>query len=359
MSQHSLCVLLCVDRSDLTIPAMRWCWSAANSFERPSAPTPSSQRASIAASMVARMQRASQLSWDYRCVRLCTNMQLTTTTLVHTLDSARTWAVCIQGLSRTMLEDLWNAILSEFPPPPPLPHAFALQRHLHTAFIDKRSENFVGREDIIATLEVRREGASAWHGGRGVAVTDGSPCWRCLQEYAETNTGIASVPMVVVGRPGIGKTSVTLVFAQRFAVEHGPKPMKARLAEAAIDAETNGAPGAGAGAGAGTGAGAGAGSAGSTDGHGRRNHHHNNRAPMMAPADAILVAVAISATPAASDLREMLLHLSFATMDALGMEGRLPDGDIQVRHATRLALQGTNTHSLTPFPLYPEHQGWL
>jgi len=87
-----------------------------------------------------------------------------------------------------VLEDLWEAVKAEFPPPPPPPSELAVERAYHLHFVENRSQNFIGRRKLLKTLE-------------GVADQD--------------NKG-ATLPFVVVGAPGSGKTSLVTAFAKQY-----------------------------------------------------------------------------------------------------------------------------------------------
>ena len=87
-----------------------------------------------------------------------------------------------------VLEDLWEAVKAEFPPPPPPPSELAVERAYHLHFVENRSQNFIGRRKLLKILE-------------GVADQD---------------TKGATLPFVVVGAPGSGKTSLVTAFAKQY-----------------------------------------------------------------------------------------------------------------------------------------------
>ncbi len=87
-----------------------------------------------------------------------------------------------------VLEDLWEAVKAEFPPPPPPPSELAVERAYHLHFVENRSQNFIGRRKLLKTLE-------------GVADQDSKA---------------ATLPFVVVGAPGSGKTSLVTAFAKQY-----------------------------------------------------------------------------------------------------------------------------------------------
>ena len=90
-----------------------------------------------------------------------------------------------------LLEDLWESICVEFPtPPPPMPY-LALEATLHKALIANRAGSFVGRDDAMWALSSFVNQADVHLPGRR--------------------------PLVVVGQSGIGKTSLVLSFAHRYA----------------------------------------------------------------------------------------------------------------------------------------------
>ena len=82
-----------------------------------------------------------------------------------------------------------EAIFYEFPPPPPPLSALALERSYHLHFVEDRSRQFIGRRDLMETL----------------------------QRHAQASFTSDSLPLVVVGSPGSGKTSLVSAFARWFA----------------------------------------------------------------------------------------------------------------------------------------------
>lgn len=89
-----------------------------------------------------------------------------------------------------LLEDLWEAICVEFPPPPPPLPFLALEAAMHASFVAVRAHTFVGRRDCLTALLDFALGSRV---GPQTSVR----------------------PLVVVGRSGIGKTSLVLTFAHR------------------------------------------------------------------------------------------------------------------------------------------------
>ena len=98
----------------------------------------------------------------------------------------------LQDFEKMVLEDLWEAVATEFPPPPPPPSELALERSYHNHFVDERSRQFIGRKDLVDELD-------------GIASSG-----------AHTE----SLPFVVVGAPGSGKTSLVTAFAKHFSGIH-------------------------------------------------------------------------------------------------------------------------------------------
>lgn len=87
-----------------------------------------------------------------------------------------------------VLDDLWAAIKAEFPPPPPPPSALAAERAYHTHFLENRAEQFIGRRKLIKRLE----------------------------EVADQDHAKNTLPFIVVGAPGSGKTSLVTAFAKQY-----------------------------------------------------------------------------------------------------------------------------------------------
>lgn len=87
-----------------------------------------------------------------------------------------------------VLEDLWAAIKTEFPPPPPPPSELAQERMLHHHFVEERSRAFVGRAPLVAQL----------------------------LRFADDPGDGDSLPLLIVGSPGSGKTSLLLRFVKTY-----------------------------------------------------------------------------------------------------------------------------------------------
>jgi len=98
----------------------------------------------------------------------------------------------LEDFERLVLEDMWQRIKSEFPPPPPPPSQLDLERSFHQFFIQERSRTFIGREALMDRL----------------------------QRHANGDSSGESLPLVVSGVPGSGKTSLVCHFAKRYQTEH-------------------------------------------------------------------------------------------------------------------------------------------
>jgi len=97
----------------------------------------------------------------------------------------------LQKFEAMVLEDLWKAICFEFPPPPPPLSALEFERSFHQHFVEDRSRQFVGRRALIQRL--------------------------CdMVDKNETE----SLPIVVIGQPGSGKTSLVTAFSKHYAMTH-------------------------------------------------------------------------------------------------------------------------------------------
>jgi hypothetical protein len=79
-------------------------------------------------------------------------------------------------------------IKKEFPPPPPPPSDLAYERGFHQHFVEERSRGFIGRGGLISDLF----------------------------SFGDDEGRSDSLPLVVIGAPGSGKTSLVTTFAKRF-----------------------------------------------------------------------------------------------------------------------------------------------
>eukprot|EP01138_Halocafeteria_seosinensis_P010237 gb/GECG01010455.1/.p1 GENE.gb/GECG01010455.1/~~gb/GECG01010455.1/.p1 ORF type:complete len:2817 (+),score=410.58 gb/GECG01010455.1/:1-8451(+) len=98
----------------------------------------------------------------------------------------------LEEFERMIMEDLWEAIKQEFPPPPPPPSELALERSYHNHFVEERSRQFIGRKALMNELE----------------------------QVANSSFNTDSLPFIVVGAPGSGKTSLVTSFAKYFGELH-------------------------------------------------------------------------------------------------------------------------------------------
>jgi len=85
--------------------------------------------------------------------------------------------------------DLWEAVKKEFPPPPPPPSELAYERSFHQHCIDDRVRGFIGRNSLITEL----------------------------MRFADDDVGRESLPLVLLGGAGTGKTSLVAALAKRYA----------------------------------------------------------------------------------------------------------------------------------------------
>ena len=53
---------------------------------------------------------------------------------------------------QNILDDLWRAIRTEFPEPPPPPTELEHERAFHMHFVEDRSGGFIGRSAILGEL---------------------------------------------------------------------------------------------------------------------------------------------------------------------------------------------------------------
>lgn len=98
----------------------------------------------------------------------------------------------LQEFEKQVLNDMWEAICFEFPPPPPPPSALALERMYHIHFLEDRSADFIGRKEMMQQMT----------------------------DYCDEDASVSSLPLVVVGAPGSGKTSLVSAFATRWMATH-------------------------------------------------------------------------------------------------------------------------------------------
>lgn len=87
-----------------------------------------------------------------------------------------------------VLEDLWAAIKTEFPPPPPPPSELAQERMLHHHFVEERSRAFVGRAPLVSQL----------------------------LRFADDPGDGETLPLLLCGTPGSGKTSLVMRFVKTY-----------------------------------------------------------------------------------------------------------------------------------------------
>ena len=95
----------------------------------------------------------------------------------------------LQAFETMVLEDLWKAICFEFPPPPPPLSELEFERSFHEHFVEDRSRQFVGRQGLISRM-VDMINSKMW---------------------------VQSLPLVCIGAPGSGKTSLVTSFAKVYA----------------------------------------------------------------------------------------------------------------------------------------------
>ena len=87
----------------------------------------------------------------------------------------------LAGLEDMVLKDLYDAICDEFPPPPPPPSPLAMERSLHTFVVEDKASHFLARGEQLDVVEAYINGDAS-------------------EEQ--------QLPFVVVGKVGIGKTSL-------------------------------------------------------------------------------------------------------------------------------------------------------
>lgn len=100
--------------------------------------------------------------------------------------------VLLTGLDpfgQRVLEDLWSAISEEHPQSETPPGELAVERAYHEAFIESRSQRFIGRQELLARLT----------------------------EYVD---GDENSLLVITGAPGCGKSALLANFAGGYAAAH-------------------------------------------------------------------------------------------------------------------------------------------
>lgn len=98
-----------------------------------------------------------------------------------------------------LCDDLYDAIAFEFPKQNKIVTPLDEERSYHTHFIEYRYNNFIGRLKLLENLELHAEG---------------------LLKKGRLNSEGGILPLVVVGDPGSGKSSVVTAFAQRYLISH-------------------------------------------------------------------------------------------------------------------------------------------
>lgn len=88
-----------------------------------------------------------------------------------------------------ILDDLWEAIKAEFAPPPEVQSELAYERSFHMHFVEERSRGFIGCQPLMNEL----------------------------MRFAADECRNDSLPLVVSGAPGSGKTSLVTAFSRRFS----------------------------------------------------------------------------------------------------------------------------------------------
>jgi len=100
----------------------------------------------------------------------------------------------LEQFERDVLHDIYESICMEFPPPPPPPSPLHVERAFHDHFVQQRAASFIGRQGIIDVLTA----------------------------HANGDCSGSSLPFVVVGAPGSGKTSLVCKFAKQYSEAAGP-----------------------------------------------------------------------------------------------------------------------------------------
>ena len=104
--------------------------------------------------------------------------------------NVREYATPDEQFESMVLSDLWAAILAEYPEESDeAQDDLAIERGYHDAFIEDRSHNFVGRFNLLANL----------------------------RDYVD---GTDTVPLLVTGKSGSGKSGLLSKFARDYAREH-------------------------------------------------------------------------------------------------------------------------------------------
>ncbi|HLF83472.1 MAG TPA: DUF4062 domain-containing protein, partial [Blastocatellia bacterium] len=95
----------------------------------------------------------------------------------------------LEAFGERVLEELWSAIGDEYPEDEAPQDELALARSYHEAFIEGRSQRFIGRRDLLSRIT----------------------------SYAD---GDEALPLFVTGEPGCGKSALLANFVKRYASEH-------------------------------------------------------------------------------------------------------------------------------------------
>ena len=95
----------------------------------------------------------------------------------------------LEAFGQRVLEDLWSAITQEYPEEVAPPDELAVERAYHEAFIENRTQRFIGRRDLLAQMTAYADGDDA-------------------------------VPLIVTGSPGCGKSALLANFAREYAEAH-------------------------------------------------------------------------------------------------------------------------------------------
>ena len=104
--------------------------------------------------------------------------------------AVKEYAALNQDFEQKVLDDLWSAIQAEYPQQEEHSHDdLATEREHQQAFIEDRTQDFVGRTDLLSALKSYADGSTA-------------------------------TPLLVVGLSGSGKSALLAKFAQEYTTEH-------------------------------------------------------------------------------------------------------------------------------------------
>jgi hypothetical protein len=137
----------------------------------------------------------------------------------------------VQEFEESIFKDLFEAIIKEFPAPPLPRSSLDLERSYHMHFVEDKSMHFIGRTVsclLLCLMDTPLRGVFVLprHAVRHFFLLSACVLWQELMDalHRHCNSGYMaeSLPLVVVGAPGSGKTSLVAAFAKQYVLSPLP-----------------------------------------------------------------------------------------------------------------------------------------